>query len=153
MADITTKSKWAFWTLIATVLLFSTVPSMVFIDKAREYWRFFTGWTPGTLKQGHVRRMPPQRDLGRDGMDLRFVEFRVHAPKAKKVFLASNFNRWKEDSLPLHPRGDGKWEVAVPLPPGTYYYAFQVDGVWTPDPESAEKARHADHDVSVRKVH
>jgi hypothetical protein len=151
MPDVTTRSKWVFWSLILTVFLFSAVPSIVMVEKAKDYWRFLSGWNPGTLRQLKVRRVPSAAASGTD-LDLHFVEFRLCAPHAKTVRLASSFNRWDPASLPLRRSEDGCWETAVPLPPGVYHYAFDVDGVWTPDPREGRKARHADRDVSVKQV-
>jgi len=151
MPDISTKGRWAFWTMILAVVLFSTIPSMVLIDKARDYWRFLSGWSPGALKQLRARRMPPARDRFSD-LDLHFVEFKLRAPEAKTVRLASNFNRWDPGSMPLRLGEDGVWETAVPLPPGTYQYAFEVDGAWTPDPATQETSSHGERQVSVRRV-
>lgn len=149
--DVTTKSRLAFWAMILAVLLFSAVPSLVMVDKAREYWRFLSGWSPGTLRQLTVRRVPSTVERSTD-LDLSFVEFKLVSPEAKKVRLAGSFNRWDPASMPLRRGKDGAWETAVALPAGTYAYEFEVDGAWTPDPAAKEKSSRDGREVSVRVV-
>lgn len=57
------------------------------------------------------------------------VGFSLYAPGAKSVSLISDFNGWSsERSVQLHPLGHDKWGVAVKLPPGSYQYAFLING-------------------------
>jgi len=83
------------------------------------------------------RFRPPQGpqvtspEIGEDGR----VTFRVLAPKAEAVQLQGT-------DIPDNPRGmamtrgaEGVWALAVgPLPPGSYRYNFDVDGVRVLDP-------------------
>jgi 1,4-alpha-glucan branching enzyme len=63
------------------------------------------------------------------------IEFSCHAPKAKAVFVAGNFNDWKPDATPLHAdRPKGKWTVTLRLPPGHHEYKFVIDGQWCCEP-------------------
>jgi hypothetical protein len=62
------------------------------------------------------------------------VRFAVMAPHAHAVALAGDFNGWRADATPLR-HGDGDaWFAEVPLSPGTFRYAFVVDGKWIEDP-------------------
>jgi 1,4-alpha-glucan branching enzyme len=91
-------------------------------------------------------RLPPPTEVG-DGM-----LFRYHAPSARQVTLAGNFNNWGgtqgggryDPSIdPMHdPDGDGTWTIVVPLPPGRYQYKFVIDGGvrWEQDPNNPDKA-------------
>ncbi len=57
------------------------------------------------------------------------VGFSLYAPGAKSVSLISDFNGWSsERSVQLHPLGNDKWGVTVKLPPGSYQYAFLING-------------------------
>ncbi|MFH1723183.1 MAG: glycogen-binding domain-containing protein [Elusimicrobiota bacterium] len=155
MADISSRRKWLFWSLISTVFLFAAVPSLVLLEKAEEYYRFMTGWEPRTLKQMKLKTLPHRREA--EGHDeefpaIEFVEFRLDAPSAERVGLAGDFNRWRPESLPLAREGDGPWTVIVPLPPGTYHYGFDVDGVWTLDPDAEETARRTEREASVKRI-
>ncbi len=64
------------------------------------------------------------------------TEFSVHAPDAKEIFLAGDFNNWQSDSAKfrlLKFKG-GIWKKMVKLKAGTYEYQFVVDGQWWTDP-------------------
>ena len=84
--------------------------------------------------------------------EVRFVEFRIKIPKAKKVFLAGDFNRWKPEILPLFRKTKKDWEVLVPLPPGKYEYAYQADGKWTEDPKCTLAGQHGGIKTCVKQV-
>jgi AMP-activated protein kinase-like protein len=63
-----------------------------------------------------------------------FMQFRLDAPRARKVELAGGFTGWKP-TLSMTRAEPGIWTVVVPLPPGVHDYAFIVDGErWVPDP-------------------
>lgn len=153
MADITAKSKWAFWTMILTVVVFSTVPSWVLIEKLSDYYFFLAGSAGTPLKVTRTVNFP-NRSLSRnfEPPDIHFVEFRLAASGARKVGLAASFNGWQPENMPLHAQRRGEWKVVVPLPPGTYRYAFDVDGRWTPDPATDRTDRHQGREVSVKEV-
>lgn len=155
MADVTTNGKRVFWMMILTAFVFAAVPSLLVIEKAKEYYTFLSGWNPRPLKPSKVSSMPhlpSERDLPPTKVDVRFVEFRLKAPGATEVHLAASFNGWKRDSLSLSEESGGHWNILVALPPGTYYYGFDVDGKWTPDPIAVERLEKAGRDVSVRQV-
>ncbi len=62
--------------------------------------------------------------------------FRVTAVGAGRVSVAGSFNAWDPDAAPLRPAGEGWWEGCVELEPGTYQYAYVIDGEWTTPPEA-----------------
>jgi hypothetical protein len=152
MSDVSVRAKWMFWALALAAFFLAAVPSAIIIEKARDYYRFVTGWQPGTLKQLHVRRLPVRDSLDEDPPpDIRFVEFSLLAPKARSVRLGGSFNQWLPQFLPLSRKGRF-WRVIVPLPPGRYEYAFELDGVWTPDPKLPEKSVVGGREVSILHV-
>lgn len=65
---------------------------------------------------------------------VKLVEFRLNAPKAKKVSVAGTFNNWdlKQDSAKKDLKGN--WTAKINLSPGRYEYKFIIDGVWSNDP-------------------
>ena len=64
----------------------------------------------------------------------RHVTFRVRAPEAKAVALASDFY---VAETPLVKGDDGVWSVTVgPLDPDIYYYSFTIDGMKVLDPSN-----------------
>jgi 1,4-alpha-glucan branching enzyme len=73
----------------------------------------------------------------------RRITFKFHAPDAKSVHLAGNFNGWNKSSHSLSQfktsKGNGMWKVAVYLEPGVYEYWFIVDGIWHDDAGSDEQ--------------
>lgn len=64
------------------------------------------------------------------------VRFELYAPQAQQVALAGNFNNWLP-RIPLRQRTDGRWIAEVQLPPGSYEYAFVLNGQdWVADPRA-----------------
>ena len=66
--------------------------------------------------------------------------------------LAASFNGFDAAALPLAREPGAGWTAVVPLPPGTYEYAFVVDGRWTADPAAGAAAPRAGRTVSLRQV-
>jgi 1,4-alpha-glucan branching enzyme len=62
------------------------------------------------------------------------VEFKFHAPQAKKVNLAGTFNNWDIKKTAAKKDSKGIWTTKVSLKPGRYEYKFVVDGNWMNDP-------------------
>jgi len=58
------------------------------------------------------------------------VEFKLHAPEAKKVSVAGSFNKWDTKSLAAKKDSKGNWTVKTNLKPGKYEYKFFIDGGW-----------------------
>jgi cyclomaltodextrinase / maltogenic alpha-amylase / neopullulanase len=48
------------------------------------------------------------------------------------VYLAGTFNDWNAGGM-LMDKGEGKWEIALLLPPGEHAYKFVADGNWITD--------------------
>jgi hypothetical protein len=61
------------------------------------------------------------------------------APEAGKVAVAGKFNNWNPDATPLKNTGLGEWVVRLMLRSGQYEYRFVVDGLWSEDPEAAQR--------------
>ena len=77
---------------------------------------------------------PPPDDS--PGAQTVMARFEVDEPQARQVVLAGNFNQWQA-RIPLRRLPDGRWVAEVQLPPGTYEYAFVVDGSrWVQDPRA-----------------
>ena len=64
----------------------------------------------------------------------RTMEFRLHAPDARRVSLAGDFNKWNTKTLSAKKDMRGNWIVKASLRPGRYEYKFFVDGNWMDDP-------------------
>jgi 1,4-alpha-glucan branching enzyme len=55
--------------------------------------------------------------------------------QAKRVFVAGNFNNWKDGELPMIKK-NGVWTYQLIAAPGNYHYKFIVDGNWIRDPNN-----------------
>jgi chromosome partitioning protein len=63
------------------------------------------------------------------------VAFATHAPGARRVSVAGDFNRWSAEQHVMRPGHlTGDFELSIPLPPGRYSYRLVVDGRWQHDP-------------------
>ena len=62
------------------------------------------------------------------------TEFSLHAPEAKKVFLAGDFNDWNPEQYSMRKFKTGMCTKKLKLAPGRYEYKFVVDGEWCTDP-------------------
>lgn len=152
------RHKLIFWALVAGVLGVAAIPSITLFDAAARYYRFLTGFEPDTLRSTQVKFIPHRRAPGApseknlDGALLQFVEFRLSAPKAKKVSLTGDFSQWKKDAFLLKSQPHGLWEILLPLPPGKYRYQFYVDGLITLDPKSPRTEEFGGKKTSIKVV-
>jgi hypothetical protein len=64
------------------------------------------------------------------------VVFRIQAPGAAEVFVVGNFNGWNAAATPLAKSADGWWETRVALAPGSYEYAYVIDGKYAAPPDA-----------------
>lgn len=86
--------------------------------------------TPGAI----VRQVAHEQSCRPRRVPVRFV---LHAPGAKSVSVAGDFNAWRRDRAVLaDDNGNGVWTVTVYLTPGRYQYKFVVDGKWVVDPDA-----------------
>jgi hypothetical protein len=89
--------------------------------------RFFTKTTfPGlSFREG----------VGAHQEKMFYVQFALKNPRAHAVSVAGDFNQWNEIPLTLADAREGLYTVELPIPSGTYSYAFLVDGkTWIADP-------------------
>jgi 1,4-alpha-glucan branching enzyme len=61
------------------------------------------------------------------------VEFRFYRPSARQVWLAGDFNGWRNQELPMHQDEQGYWMARLRLPAGSYRFRYWADGAWFPD--------------------
>jgi 1,4-alpha-glucan branching enzyme len=73
----------------------------------------------------------------------RMTQFTFHAPTARQVCLAGDFNHWNTEAGPMHKGPDGVWHLGVALRPGRYEYRFFADEVWCDDPAAQQKAANS----------
>ena len=67
------------------------------------------------------------------------VNFLLHAPGAREVYVAGSFNDWDPTARPLKRGKDDEWRTWMNLAPGTHEYQFVVDGEWREDPSCSER--------------
>lgn len=154
LPDMPLKSKLLFFATTFIFLALAAVPSLVLVETTQQYCRFLSGWEPGVLRSTKTKRLPYHSLAPNEptASHIHFVEFKFRAPKAKKVFLAGDFNQWKPETMPLAKKSDGQWLIQVPLPPGKYSYLFQVDGTWAQDPVGPSAGSHNNIPASVMEV-
>lgn len=64
------------------------------------------------------------------------VTFRLAAPKAEKVLVMGDWLK-RGEQIAMTKGTDGVWTATTgPLPPGSFIYDFDVDGLRVPDPEN-----------------
>lgn len=68
------------------------------------------------------------------------VNFSLHAPGARDVYLAGTFNDWDPQSRPLRCDKKGNWRTWMNLPTGQHEYRFIVNGDWQEDPQADARA-------------
>ena len=81
------------------------------------------------------------------------VNFFCHAPQARAVTVAGDFNQWDPQAHVMRQGPDGGWHLQVPLNHGHHRYVFLVDGVATLDPRAQGIARNDQNErVSLMSV-
>ncbi|MFO7849569.1 MAG: glycogen-binding domain-containing protein [Spirochaetia bacterium] len=83
------------------------------------------------------------------------VTFYYRSSSAQNISVAGNFNSWDPYMYRLKkvPGKDNLYSITLPLPEGTYYYQFIVDGKRKPDPNNPEKVVSSSGDtVSVIQI-
>jgi len=62
--------------------------------------------------------------------------FRVQAASARSVSVVGDFNGWDPGADPMTRREGGWWECSLDLSPGSFQYAYRIDGKLVPPPEA-----------------
>ena len=154
MPEMHDRSKWYFWAIVATGAVLVCVPSTVFLQALQRYRRFVEGFEPGPLKPMRVRFTPHKGNGSAGPVEprLEFVDFKLDAPRTRRVHLIGEFNAWKPGTLALAKDSKGEWELTLPLPPGRYHYLFVVDGRETLDPANPETGESEGRKASLKVV-
>jgi chromosome partitioning protein len=66
------------------------------------------------------------------------MKFSIHAPRARSVRVAGDFNIWNPDEGAMRLDENGVWSITLPLSPGRHNYKFIVDGDWIADPSNPD---------------
>ncbi|MBL9129436.1 MAG: hypothetical protein JNL97_17420, partial [Verrucomicrobiales bacterium] len=108
---------------------------------------------PSALAQ--PRGNPPPLVVSPEVSADRHVTLRILAPKAQSVQIGGGDipGTGFGSSKPLVAGTNGVWEVKLgPLPPGSYRYAFNVDGVTIMDPRNPKTSESNDNSWSLVHV-
>ncbi len=92
------------------------------------------------LAQQPPRRPPVISPEVKDGKDAKkAVTFRLLAPKAEKVLLATSdipSEKTAPEPREMKKGENGVWEYTADVAPGTYRYKFNIDGATVADPQN-----------------
>jgi hypothetical protein len=75
--------------------------------------------------------------LGEDGRTARFL---FRGASGEVVTVCGDFDNWDPFIHEMSETSPGTYELSLPLPPGTHYYAFVYRGEYLTDPLNPEKA-------------
>jgi hypothetical protein len=79
-------------------------------------------------------REPLMTAVSTPGQNEVLVRLTFHAPEARSVAVAGDFNKWRTNADEMQ-RSNGMWSIDLKLRPGVYTYSFVIDGKsWVPDP-------------------
>lgn len=145
------RERAAFWGLVIVVLTLISIPSVEWVRALRDYSALAGGWQPAPLKPTRTTFVPHD-DRSRSVPDLKTVEFRLKAPKAKSVELVGDFNAWKPGLLKMRRGDSGTWAIVLPVRPGQHKYLFLVDGEPKVDPSAKTADGPEGRRVSIRSV-
>lgn len=81
---------------------------------------------PPAESLGQPRNTIPNLGQPLPADNAREVVFSFLEPEAEAVFLVGGFNDWRPDASPMRRAEDGRWTLALALPPGAHAYAFLV---------------------------
>lgn len=73
---------------------------------------------------------------------LREVVIKADFPDAKEVYIAGDFNNWRQDESSAMVNDNGRWQKRVALKEGQYHYRLIVDGKWVADPQNPNMERN-----------
>lgn len=84
--------------------------------------------------------------------EIKFRNFFITAPGAKKVQLLADFNGWGKTPIELTPYRKGYFETSLALSAGEYKYVFLVDGKEVPDPANSDRVEENGRTVCIKTV-
>jgi len=66
-------------------------------------------------------------------VDGKLAEFDFFCPGVEAVYLAGDFNDWREDELAMDRGTDGHWRTRIELTQGEFCFRYIADGLWYTD--------------------
>ena len=95
---------------------------------------FGSGITKSLVDIPHINR-PDSPNRGPEGT----LTFTYYAPSGETVMVAGSFNGWDPFMYELRETSFGRYTLSLPLPPGTYQYAFFHRGERRLDPNNSRR--------------
>ena len=83
---------------------------------------------------------------------LRKVRFSLNQPAAETVYLVADFSLWQNHKIQLKKEPSGVFSDLVVLPPGSYKYYFEVDGLPFTDPANTDYEIYNGRSVNIKTV-
>ena len=93
-----------------------------------------SGITKSIVLIPHIRR-PDSPNRGPEGT----LTFTFYAEPEETVTIAGSFNNWDLYMYELPEISPGRYQLSLPLPPGTYHYAFFLRGERFLDPSNPRR--------------
>jgi len=152
--EMSDGNKRAFWLFVLGALAVICIPSTLLLRAIQGYGRFLCAFEPDTLRPRPAAWGPRSESAGAAvaPVKLEFADFRLRAPKAKRVCVVGDFNGWKDGSATLARRAGGNFELTLPLSRGRHSYLFVVDGAEKTDPRNSLTGTFEGRKVSIKVV-
>lgn len=143
-------------TLFAFLLLLLCVALTGLLITGEDYYTFASGAIESaagaaTLDKADLDKLthPAAAKLN---TEIKFRNFFITIPGAKKVELQADFNSWGKNPLPLKAYAKGYFETSVALAAGEYKYVFVVDGKDVLDPANLDRTTVDGRTVCIKTV-
>ena len=142
--------------LFSFLLLVFCAAVLLFLTVGQDYYQYTAGAidnaaSSAALDKEDVLKIntPTTEKLN---TEIKFRNFFLTAPGAKKVELQADFNGWGQVPLPLKPYARGYFETSVALAAGEYKYVFVVDGQDVLDPTNLDRVEEKGRMVCIKTV-
>ena len=129
--------------LFAVFLLLLCAGLTWFFAAGEEYYDYASGAIEGSAQAAPKEKFDTE---------IKFRNFFLTAPGAKKVELLADFNGWGKTPIELKPYARGYFEISLALSAGEYKYVFLVDGKEVPDPTNTDRVEENGRTVCIKTV-
>lgn len=142
--------------LFGLLLLLMCAVLILFLTAAEQYYDYAATSIEGasgaaTLDKDDLSKLASasQEKLN---TEVKFRNFFLTFPGAKKVELQADFNGWGKVPLELKAYSRGYFEISVALAAGEYKYVFVVDGEDVLDPNNSDRTEYEGRAVCIKTV-
>ena len=142
--------------LFAVFLLLLCAGLTWFFAAGEEYYDYASGAIEGSAQAApldkdaivNLSKAPKEKF----DTEIKFRNFFLTAPGAKKVELLADFNGWGKTPIELKRYARGYFEISLALSAGEYKYVFLVDGKEVPDPTNTDRVEENGRTVCIKTV-